>query len=70
MNGTNACVGKPGTQVSGYAFGIGQNASGIADNDGVGGRRPEVTLVDVQAILKNHLLVLEVQDMCQDMRIV
>ena len=30
-------VSSPGTQLSGYAFGIGQNASGIADNDGVAG---------------------------------
>lgn len=28
--------GTIGSQTGGYAFGIGQNASGIADNDGVG----------------------------------
>ena len=30
-----------GTQINGYSFGIGQNASGTGDSDGVGGRRPE-----------------------------
>lgn len=43
INGTTNGKAVAGTQTSGYSFGIGQNASGIADNDGVGGRRPEDT---------------------------
>ena len=39
ISGENGTRAKSGTQISGYAFGIGQNASGIADNDGVGGGR-------------------------------
>ena len=39
ISGENGTRAKSGTQISGYAFGIGQNASGIADSDGVGGGR-------------------------------
>lgn len=36
VNGTTGCVAQPGTQTSGYAFGVGQNGWGVADSDGVG----------------------------------
>lgn len=39
LTGGNASVAKGGTQTSGYAFGIGQNASGTGNSDGVGGGR-------------------------------
>lgn len=39
LAGGNASVAKGGTQTTGYAFGIGQNASGTANSDGVGGGR-------------------------------
>ena len=39
LSGGNGGSAKGGTQISGYSFGIGQNASGIADDDGVGGGR-------------------------------
>lgn len=70
VNGTTGCVAQPGTQVSGYSFGIGQDAWGVADSDGVGGRRPEVILVDIQAILEILQQELGAQDMYQDIKIV
>lgn len=36
VNGTTGCVAHPGTQTTGYAFGVGQNAWGVGDSDGVG----------------------------------
>lgn len=39
ISGSNGVKAKSGTQTTGYSFGIGQNASGTADNDGVGGGR-------------------------------
>lgn len=39
LTGGNGGAAKAGTQISGYSFGIGQNASGTGSSDGVGGGR-------------------------------
>ncbi len=39
ISGTNGIKAQAGTQTTGYAFGIGQNASGTGNSDGVGGGR-------------------------------